>query len=96
MEINFKEKVDKLKAGLLDSYYNTDSRDLQNKAMWQLDFLNEKVRPIVNLMTYHINELESCVAKKDRHIDDLQKQIKDLELLKEDYVKLLMETKVID
>ena len=93
MEINFKTKVDKLKADLLDSYYNTDSRDLQNKAMWQLDFLNEKVRPMLNLALFHVVELESCVARKEKYIDELHLRIRELE---EQNKTLLIEKSVID
>jgi hypothetical protein len=56
----------------------TDSRDLSNKSQWRIELLDE-VKLDVAELEFRLTELESCIAHKDRFIDNLQLRIKELE-----------------
>jgi len=73
------EKLLNLQKKDYELLHETDSRDLSNRAQWRIELLDEVKHDVAEL-EFYITELESCIAHKDRFIDNLNKRIKELEL----------------
>ena len=69
IELNFvsdiQDKIDELK----ELYESTDSRDLQNKALWQIEILEEVALPYAKMYNYNLAVLSECRDKLIRKLE---------------------------
>ena len=61
-----KEKIKELK----ELYDTTDSRDLQNKALWQIEILEEIALPYAKMYNYNLAVLSECRDKLYRRLEE--------------------------
>ena len=61
-----KEKIKELK----ELYDTTDSRDLQNKALWQIEILEEIALPYAKVYNYNLAVLSECRDKLYKRLEE--------------------------
>ena len=66
IELNFSKEIqDKIN----ELYYSTDSRDLQNKALWQIEVLEEVALPYAKIYNYNLAVLSECRDKLRKRLE---------------------------
>ena len=53
IELNFQKEIEDKISELKELYNSTDSRDLQNKALWQIEILEEVALPYAKMYNYN-------------------------------------------
>lgn len=69
IELNFSKKIQDKINELKDLYNTTDSRDLQNKALWQIEILEEIALPYAKVYNYNLAVLSECRDKLYKRLE---------------------------
>lgn len=70
IELNFSKEIQDKINELKELYESTDSRDLQNKALWQIEILEEVVLPYAKTYNYNLAVLSECRDKLYKRLEE--------------------------
>ena len=69
IELNFQKEIQDKIDELKELYDSTDSRDLQNKALWQIEILEEVALPYAKMYNYNLAVLSECRDKLYKRLE---------------------------
>ena len=70
IELNFQKEIEDKISELKEIYNTTDSRDLQNKALWQIEILEEIALPYAKVYNYNLAVLSECRDKLYKRLEE--------------------------
>ena len=69
IELNFQKEIEDKISELKELYNSTDSRDLQNKALWQIEILENVALPYGKMYNYNLAVLSECRDKLYKRLE---------------------------
>lgn len=70
IELNFQKEIEDKISELKEIYDSTDSRDLQNKALWQIEILEDVALPYAKMYNYNLAVLSECRDKLYKRLEE--------------------------
>lgn len=70
IELNFQKEIEDKISELKELYNSTDSRDLQNKALWQIEILEDVALPYAKMYNYNLAILSECRDKLYKRLEE--------------------------
>ena len=70
IELNFQKEIEDKISELKELYNSTDSRDLQNKALQQIEILEDVALPYAKMYNYNLAVLSECRDKLYRRLEE--------------------------
>jgi len=69
IELNFVSEIQDKINELKELYDSTNNRDLQNKALWQIEILEDVVLPYAKIYNYNLAVLSECRDKLYKRLE---------------------------